>query len=64
MLIPYAKYRMRVRAEERRKIEGNVGKVQRTQAEKGLYLEQYDREFFVLLVFLFLLAGWLAGCCG
>lgn len=55
---------MRVRAEERRKIEGNVGKVQRTQAEKGLYLEQYDREFFVLLVFLFLLAGWLAGCCG
>lgn len=45
VLIPYAKYRMRVRAEERSRIEGTAGKVQRTQAEKGLYLEQYDREF-------------------
>ncbi|CAM9560241.1 unnamed protein product, partial [Laminaria digitata] len=42
VLIPYAKYRMRVRAEERSRIEGTAGKVQRTQAEKGLYLEQYD----------------------
>eukprot|EP00904_Undaria_pinnatifida_P001459 jgi/Undpi1/11313/HiC_scaffold_30.g13611.m1 len=42
ILIPYAHYRMRVRAEERSKIEGDCGKVRRTQAEKGLYLEQYD----------------------
>ena len=45
VLVPYVKYRMRVRAEERSKIEGTAGKVQRTQAEKGFYLEQYDREF-------------------
>lgn len=54
MLIPYAKYRMRVRAEERSKIEGTGSKVRRTQAEKGLYLEQYDRESSALL-----LVGWL-----
>lgn len=48
ILIPYAHYRMRVRAEERSKIEGDCGKVRRTQAEKGLYLEQYDRELRLL----------------
>eukprot|EP00903_Cladosiphon_okamuranus_P009327 g8896.t1 len=44
--IPYIKYIMRIKAEKR--VNGspdghkNTGKIQRTQAEKGLHLEQYD----------------------
>lgn len=47
--VPFIKYTMRTKAEKRG--DGspggheNKGKVQRTQAEKGLHLEQYDREF-------------------
>lgn len=48
VLIPYVNYRMRVRAEERSKIEGVRTKVRRTQAETGLHLEQYDRELRLL----------------
>lgn len=46
--VPYIKYIIRIKAEKRGdgSPEGvkNTGKVQRTQAEKGLHLEQYDRE--------------------
>lgn len=51
MLIPFVKYTMRVKAEKRG--DGTTidpeegkrgGKIQRTQAEKGRHLEQYDRE--------------------
>lgn len=49
--VPYIKYIMRTKAEKRGDGSpdghGNVGKVQRTQAEKGLHLEQYDREFCI-----------------
>lgn len=58
VLMPYAKYRMRVREEERSKIEGTGSKVRRTQAEKGLYLAQYDRECSSLLFVV------VSGCCG
>eukprot|EP00752_Nemacystus_decipiens_P016452 g14707.t1 len=44
--VPYIKYVMRIKAEKRGdgSPDGhqNVGNVQRTQAEKGLHLEQYD----------------------
>lgn len=51
VLIPFIKYTMRVKAEKRGDGHGHEGvpvvsgkNIQRTQAEKGLYLEQYDRE--------------------
>lgn len=47
--VPYIKYIMRIKAEKRGDGSpdghGKAGKIQRTQAEKGLHLEQYDREF-------------------
>lgn len=48
--VPYIKYVMRIKAEKRGDgspdgHQNAVGKVQRTQAEKGLHLEQYDRKF-------------------
>ncbi|CAM9118497.1 unnamed protein product [Ectocarpus sp. 13 AM-2016] len=49
VLIPFIKYTMRVKAEKRGDGHGHDGvpvvsrkNIQRTQAEKGLYLEQYD----------------------
>lgn len=46
VLIPFVKYRMRISAEKRDDGEENKGKVERTQAEKGLHLEVYDREYY------------------
>lgn len=45
VLIPLVNYHMRVAAEERDEYESVPnGRVQRTQAEHGRHLEQYDRK--------------------
>lgn len=45
VLIPFVNYHMRVAAEERDEYESVPnGRVQRTQAEQGRHLEQYDRK--------------------
>lgn len=45
VLIPYVKYLFRMRAERRSDPQQSHQDVEGTQAETGLYLEQYDRKF-------------------
>lgn len=46
VFIPFVKYRIRLRAERRAAVAGTDEKEEEgTQAEMGLYLEQYDREY-------------------
>ena len=53
VLIPYVKYRIRLRAERGSDVDSADDNEEGTQAETGFYLEQYDREFLFSL-----LAAW------